>query len=98
MNRIWFTLSMIVYIALANIINYAVIKTYSDYSAQYFISGIAGALILLLIFYFRVKDGKIEKIDKIGGYALCILSVLMPFTIYGVLIIGLIHRSKSAEI
>lgn len=84
-----------VYIALANIINYAIIKTYGDYSAQYFIAGVIGALVLSLIFYFRAKDGRIKKFDKIGGYILCLVSIFIPFSIYGVLILGLIYRSNN---
>lgn len=95
MNRIWFFVSMIIYLIAVNIINYAVVNTYTIRSDEYLMVKIVEALVLLIIFYFRVKDGGIEKFDKFGGYALGILSIVIPFTTYAVIAIGLIHRSKK---
>lgn len=97
MNRIWFFVSIIVYLIIINIFNYAVAREYTIRSDEYFITRTIEALILLLIYYFRVKDGQIEKFDKFGGYIFSILSIIIPFTIYLVLVIGLIHKSKNKD-
>lgn len=97
MNRIWFFVSIIIYLLAANIINYAVVNTYTIRSDEYLIAKIIEALILSIIFYFRVKDGQIKKFDKVAGYIFTILSIIIPFTIYLVLVLGLIHKSKNKD-
>ncbi len=95
MNRIWFFVSMVIYLIVENIINYAVVNAYTIRSDEYLMAKIIEALVLLIIFYFRAKDGEIKKFDKIVGYVLCVLSVIIPFTTYAVIAIGLIHKSKK---
>ena len=98
MNRIWFFVSIVIYLLVANIINYAVVNTYTIRSDEYLMVKIVEALVLLIIFYFRVKDGQIKKFDKVAGYVFAILSIIIPFTIYAVIAVGLIHRSKKTTV
>ena len=95
MNRIWYSVLVVIFLVSANIINYAMEKTYGFPSDEVIMTRVAEAIILAIIFYFRTNDAIMSKFNKLAGFISIGLSIGTSIFIWIPIIIGLIYKSRK---
>jgi len=95
MNRIWYSISVVIFLVSANIINYATEKTYGFPSDEVMMTRVAEAIILAILFYFRANDALMNKTNKIAGFISIVLGIIASIFIWIPIIAGLIYKSRK---